>query len=70
MDIQGILGIDGDVRKRIRRHQSDLPHRCRCIARRYRGASSRNRKSAPPSTTSSPIRPTSPSRSSDSSHRG
>jgi organic hydroperoxide reductase OsmC/OhrA len=38
MDIQGILGIDSDVRNGLRRHQGHLQDRRRREAGRYRGA--------------------------------
>ena len=52
MDLQGILGIDGDVRNGFSRHQGHLHHRCRCHTRRSPGARSRRARSARPSSTS------------------
>ena len=48
--------------QRLRRHQGHVQDRRRRDARRDQGASSPSRRSARPSTTSSPIRPTSPSK--------
>ena len=38
MDIQGILGIDSDVRNGFGGINGDLQDRCRCQARGHRGA--------------------------------
>ena len=65
MDIQGILGIDSDVRNGFNGIKVTLQDRRRRDRRTRSRRSSPSRRSARRSTTSSPTRPTSPSRSTD-----